>query len=715
MVDMQVPVLTAAQRAALNAAGEYYAAGFMAGASLSLPERYANALVNVYARRPLPAYAGERLFPLSATFPIRPAAGEPEPYFNDFYVCPSIYPPDAHAARLAATTDPDTRAAFAALADLCARLPQTHGWTHSTLQYERILAEGITGYRARIDAALAATADPDAAALYRGLQTLCDGITALCARITAHLDTARGDTPEAEARRQRLLTAYRAGAVVQSARGFFDALLTVALIFALDTYDSPGRFDQYLHPYYERSLAAGELDADEARALIADFWGLVDATNAWNVALGGSTRDGRETANALTVLCLEAARGRRRPNLALRLRRDTPEAVWDAALDNLRAGGGLPALYSEENYQHAMADAHLGLTPEDARDLAFGGCTELMIQGASNVGSLDGDINLAKLLDVTLPDALLTADSFDDVYAAVLRAYRAEVYRFTGVVNEWQRLRGAYYPQMLRTLFTDDCIARGRNFQDGGARYNWSVINIAGMSNVIDALAAVRETVFETREVPAAQLVAALHADFAGFEGLRARLRACPRFGNDHPAVDALAHRLSGDVFDELQRYAPWRGGKFIAGTLMFVTYGWMGAPVGATPDGRGAGEPISDSAGPVQGRDTHGPTAMLRSVTRLQQHRAPGTLVVNARFNASLFDTPEGRAQLKAMIRAYFQLGGMQLQVNVVDQAVLRDAIAHPEQHADLVVRMGGYSEYFTRLDPKLQATVLERTEHAG
>ncbi len=713
MTELQVPVLTAAQLGALNAAGEYYAAGFLTGDDVSLPERYAQALANVYARRPLPAYTGARLYPLSPTFPIRPAAGEPAPLFTDFYVCPGIAPPEAHAARLAETTDPNARAAFTALADLCAQLPWTGGWTHSTLQYARILAEGVSGYRTRVTEALAATADPDAAALYRGLLLLCDGIAALCGRIRAHLAAARGETPAAEANRQRLLAAYAAGAVLQPARGFFDALLTVALIFAFDTYDSPGRFDQYLLPYYERSRAAGEIDADEARALIADFWALLDTADGWNVALGGSTRDGAEASNPLTVLCLEAAAGRRRPNLALRLREDTPDAVWEAALDALRRGGGLPALYSEENYQRALAATHLGVTLADARDLAFGGCTELMIQGASNVGSLDGDINLAKLLDDVLPDALRTAASFADVYDAFLTAYRAEVYRVTGLVCEWQRLRAAYYPQLLRTLFTDDCIDRGRSFQYGGARYNWSILNIVGMSNVIDALAAVREVVFNTGEVPAAELVAALRADFAGFEKLRARLRACPRFGNDAPAVDALAHRLSGEVFAELQRYAPWRGGKFIAGTLMFVTYGWFGAPVGATADGRGSGEPVSDSAGPVQGRDTHGPTAMLRSVAQLQQQRAPGTLVVNIRFAAELFDTPEGRAQLKAMIRTYFHLGGLQLQVNVVDQAVLRDAMAHPDRHADLVVRMGGYSEYFTRLDAPLQASVLARTEH--
>jgi formate C-acetyltransferase len=199
-----------------------------------------------------------------------------------------------------------------------------------------------------------------------------------------------------------------------------------------------------------------------------------------------------------------------------------------------------------------------------------------------------------------------------------------------------------------------------------------------------------------------------------GHEQLRARVAALPKFGNDDAQVDAIAHRLSSLVYREFLDHRPWRGGRFLCGTLMFVTYGWFGRPVGATPDGRRAGSPVGDSAGPVQGRDRSGPTAMLRSVTELDLRHAVGTPVVNLRLAKEMLGSEAARDRVKALVRGYFELGGMQLQINVVDQATLRDAIEHPEEHGDLIVRIGGYSEYFNRLEEDLKWTILERTEHS-
>ncbi|MFC1718700.1 pyruvate formate lyase family protein, partial [Candidatus Poribacteria bacterium] len=269
-------------------------------------------------------------------------------------------------------------------------------------------------------------------------------------------------------------------------------------------------------------------------------------------------------------------------------------------------------------------------------------------------------------------------------------------------------------PQPMRSLLIDDCIDNGREFNAGGARYNWSVINVAGLANVIDSLAAVREVVFEKKEKTGAELLEVLQRNYEGAEAIRQRLEKCPRFGNDDERADEIAEDIAGFVFSEFLRYAPWRGGKFLASCLMFVTYANAGTPVGALPDGRSAGAPLADSAGPVQGRDRNGPTAMLKSVAAIPHYLAPGTLVVNARFTRDFFTTEAGRARLQDLVRTYFDMGGMQLQINVVDQEVLKDAIAHPEKHQDLIVRIGGYSEYFNRLSPALKQTVLERIEHS-
>jgi formate C-acetyltransferase len=389
------------------------------------------------------------------------------------------------------------------------------------------------------------------------------------------------------------------------------------------------------------------------------------------------------------------------------------EPVFDAALDTIATGCGLPALYNEEGYLAALMGFHLNLQDEDLVDFAFGGCTETMVHGKSNVGSLDAGLNLVGILTETLDRELIGAESFDALLAAYTDDVRDAIALLADSVSRDQELKAQHQPQPMRSLLIDNCIDAGQEYNAGGARYNWSVINVGGMANAVDSLSAIRTLVFEMGEVSGAELLAAMRQDFVGYEVLLKQIQGCPRFGNDRPDVDALAAELSESVFKEFQRYAPWRGGKFLPGCLMFVTYARAGEGVMATPDGRLAGEPIADSAGPVQGRDRSGPTAMLNSVTRLAQELAPGTLVVNARFARSMLDSSEQRSRLKGLIRTYFQNGGMQIQINVVDQTVLKDAIVHPERHEDLIVRIGGYSEYFNRLSPALKASVLERTEH--
>lgn len=712
--NMWVPKLHDAHLAALDAAGEHFAAGLFRGDGVSMYERFARAHQHTFRRMELPVYTGGLLYVLHPGDPLHSYVGvNDRMLLKHGYVGLTTWDLDRHRTRLAATQEPVLREAYQGLLEFCERYPQTGGWTHSTIHYERVLREGIAGYRTRIETQHARATDEETCGFYRGLLTLTDAIGELCARVADHLEHLHFDDPLAEERRARLAAMYRDNVVMRPARTFHEAMTATTFLFALDGYDSLGRFDQFMWPYFVQDLDAGRITLDEARAMIAEFWQHIDYALGWNIALGGTTADGLDAANALTRLCLEVGTGQRRPNLALRLRRDTPDQVWNDALECISGGSGIPALYCEETYLRVIKETPLGVRATDRTEYCFGGCTELMVQGCSHVGSLDADINIAWHLEQAIHAYLPTSSTFEEFYQAFLGVYRRHVAEVTEQVNTWQRLRAQVFPQMIRSLLTDDCIDRGRSFHDSGARYNWSILNIGGLSNVIDALAAVREVVFTTGEITGADLCTALQADFAGFAALRARLERCPKFGNDHADVDALAHRLSGEIYGELQRYAPWRGGKFLAGTLMFITYGQAGAAVGALPDGRGAGEPIADSAGPVQGRDRSGPTAMLRSVTRLQHALAPGTLVVNMRLASELFRTPEGRAHVRSLIRSYFDMGGMQVQLNVVDQETLQDAIAYPERHRNLVVRIGGYSEYFIGLDPMLQQTIIERTIH--
>lgn len=701
----------------LYTAGEYLAAGFLELANGTPLRRMARALRRQLEWARLPGWRGEALYPSgafswyaqgSAIFfsyshslvvdrkeLLRRATGDHQQAYVELYEHLSDY------YQVGEPIDPDL--------SLGGR-----NYTHSILNYGRIVREGLIEYERRIEAGLAkavSRGDDERADFYAALADLMAGIRAVHSRCLQELERLKPSEDALLPVWERLFEAL-CHVPWHPARTFYEGLVCINFMYYLDGCDNLGRFDQDLGALYEADLDASRLSEEEGVQLVGQMWANIDATNGWNVAIGGSTPDGTSASNRLTLACLRAVRGRRRPNLALRLTHDTPKEVLEAALDALASGCGLPALYNDPLYLRAIREAHLNVRPDDLAHYAFGGCTELMIHGCSNVGSLDGGINLPLILSQALYEHLPESPTFEIFWEHFATALQTSISRLVQQVNAAQELHARYQPQPIRTLFIDDCLDAGVEFNAGGARYNWSVINVGGLGNVADSLAALREVVYERREVTPEALLAALQANFQGYEDLRQRLMRCPRYGNDQPQADELAHRVARTVFEELRRYAPWRGGRFLPACLMFVTYASAGEPVGATPDGRRAGEPIADSIGPVQGRDRHGPTALIRSVASIPQHLAPGTLVTNFRFARSMF-SGEKRERLKDLIRTYFALGGLQMQITVVDQDTLRDAVAHPERYGDLIVRIGGYSEYWGNLSHALRQTVLERTEH--
>ncbi len=687
----------------LEQAGEPFAAGFMERPQATPLWRMCRGLQRMFETVSLPPYAAEPLYPCAGPL-------YPQPHAVQFHYSASMVVDWGLLDHKVARAESDeVRAALLALKEHLIDYPMVRGYTHSIVNFGRVLREGLDSYERRLH-------EHRALALQRGnashqefceaLLLLLDGLRAFHGRACEML--ARAPGPEA----QRVLAALRQ-VPFGPARGFYEAIVATNFLYYVDGCDDLGRFDQDLWPYYRDDLAAGVITRQEALTWVSQLFANVDACCGWNCAIGGTAEDGSQGCNELTMVCLQAAKGRRRPNLALRLRRDNPEAYWDQALDTISGGTGIPALYNEEEYLRALREAHLGVSESDLPRYAFGGCTELMIHGCSNVGSLDDTLNVLLILEGSLHRHLPQCQTFDEFLAAFKRDLDHEVRALCERVSQDQERKARWQPQPIRTLLVDDCIDNGREFNAGGARYNWSVISLAGLPNTYDSLAAIRLLVFDRAEVTAEELLHALRANYAGCETLRRKLERCPRYGNDEPYVDEIASEVSEHLFREFLRYAPWRGGKFLASCLMFVTYGTFGQEVGATPDGRLARTPVGDSAGAFQGRDRSGPTALLRSVTRVPHHLAPGTLVHNIRFTRRLFDDPAARQQLKSLIRTYFDLGGMQLQINVVDQSLLREALKHPERHRDLIIRVGGYSEYFHRLSPDLQLSVLERVEH--
>lgn len=695
---------------------EFFAAGYFEEQDAAPIRRWSRAVRRRFENRSLSPYNGYLLYPYGPVY-----TGSEDRILSPNYSFTWGYNDTALEAQIANAT-PEEKATLESMRESMRELGTRlnvmrtahtvggRGYTHSVPNYGRVVREGLIEYTRRINEKLVVAQkrqDTDRIDFYIGLLDVIAGIECWHKRI---LDYLREVCPDEYCK--RLISAYEQ-VPLKPARSFFEAMIAYNFTYYLDDCDNPGRVDQELFPYYERDLASGETTHQEAVDLIRCLWENADVNSGWSAAIGGTTSAGEPGYNELTVACLEAAHKIRRPNLQLHIRKDMPQEVWDAALDAIATGCGLPALYNEEEFLRSLREAHLGISEQDIGWYNGGGCTETMIHGCSNVGSLDAGINLPLILDQTLQKNLASADSFDELVKAYKDDVADIVIEIAQDVNADQEVKAKLRPQPMRSLLMDDCIDNGREFNAGGARYNWSVVNVAGLGNTIDSLAAIREVVFEKKEITGAQLAEVLRKNYGGEDSLRQRLERCPRFGNDDQGADDIASDIAGFVFSEFLRYAPWRGGKFLASCLMFVTYADAGAHVGALPDGRLAGAPLADSAGPVQGRDVNGPTAMLKSVASIPHHLAPGTLVINARFTADFFKGEAKRNKLRDMIKAYFSMGGMQLQINVVDQEILRDAIENPEKHQDLIVRIGGYSEYFNRLSPALKQTVLERTEH--
>lgn len=723
----------------LHELGEWAALGFYEGLELPHPRAYGLAFRRLYENQPVRVPDDRLLIPCEPFFEARNMDSHGE-WTGSSFIC-NFNHNSGLDTRPAIAEEKKKRfpqhAAFidTLLADLRPRLPHFGGYTHSNPDIRRVVSEGVDAMEAELDRELAAVqAQADEATALHLLLALKDyttGVRCYYQRTLAALRAARDLATGA--RHDDLTTIVTAfeGCFLCPSQTFVQGLLAVNLTWMLDGCDSIGRVDQALGDLFERDIEAGTLDLRLARRLIDELWRNFERFNGWNLQIGGRRADGSDGCNALTrEFVLACGRNRfRRPNVAFRVTRDTPDNLLSEALKALAEGSGRPALYNDDLYIETLLSLDLGLTPADATEIGFGGCTETMIAGLSNCGSLEGTINLAKALELALHNGVdpntgnqagPATGRFEDLgdFKAFMEAVKAQIRdqttRFANSANTaLQRRFREGDPKLYRTFFTRDCVRNHRSFEAGGARYNWSVVTYQGIANLIDGVAAVKHCVFERGEVAKEALLPALKADFAGYEQVLGPLQAAPKFGNDDPSVDRVGAAIMDFACRELLGHRTVRGGRFLPSCIVFATYAQAGEAVGATPDGRRAGTPLNDSVGAVAGRDTHGPTALLNSVSALPMHLAAGTPVLNLRFQKETLQRADGRRAVGALIRAFFGRGGMQIQLSVISRADMLAAQATPEQHRDLLVRIGGYSEYFTRLSPALQNSVIARTEY--
>jgi len=295
------------------------------------------------------------------------------------------------------------------------------------------------------------------------------------------------------------------------------------------------------------------------------------------------------------------------------------------------------------------------------------------------------------------------------VYTAQVEAFSK---RLTDAANVVQKAHAGTSPNLLRSLFVKDCIEKGQDFKAGGPRYNHGQILTQGIANTADSLAVIKKLVFGERRITIDELLDAMDEDFPSEPFRQMLIHEAPKFGNDDDSVDSLAAQVIDHFYRHLNTYQTWRGGVFSGGSIVFVRAVSFGSKTGATPDGRKAHTPLADSVGPTQGRDERGPTAMFNSLAKVPQILAQSTYVLNVKFTPQVIQ--ENRDKIIALFQTYFRKGGQQIQVNVIDREALLRAKSHPEQYNNLIVRVGGFSDYFARLSPDLQDDVIARTEHS-
>ncbi len=522
----------------------------------------------------------------------------------------------------------------------------------------------------------------------------------------------------------------------------------LGVITELNTWDSfnPGRLDQHLNPFYQKGLTEGTLTEDSARELLQSFWVKFNnqpappkvgvtalESNTYTdfclINVGGVTETGEDASNDMTYLILDVIEEMRllQPSSMVQISRKNPDRMVKRALKIIRTGYGQPSLFNTDALIPEMV--RQGKTIEDARNGGASGCVETGAFGKESY-ILTGYFNIPKVLEITLHNGFdprtekqigiesgdpAEFESFDDLYFAFEKQLRHFIdikIRGNRVI---ERLWAQVLPAPFMSVLIDDCISSGKDYNDGGARYNSSYIQGVGLGTITDSLTALKYHVFDNKTVSLTDYIDMLKGNFAGHDKFRRQLLVeTPKYGNDDDYADDILRRVFESYFGTIDGRPNTKGGHYRVNLLPTTCHVYFGAVCGATPDGRECGVPLSEGISPVQGADRFGPTAVIKSASKIDHLRTGGTLL-NQKFTPQLLDNEDGVTKVMHLIRSYFKLDGHHIQFNVVTAETLKKAQAEPEKFRDLIVRVAGYSDYFVDLGDDLQNEIIHRTEHSN
>jgi pyruvate formate-lyase/glycerol dehydratase family glycyl radical enzyme len=519
----------------------------------------------------------------------------------------------------------------------------------------------------------------------------------------------------------------------------------LGVITELNTWDSfnPGRLDQHLLSFYKRDIAAGTITPERARELLQSFWikfnnqpappkvGVTaQESNTYTdfclINVGGVKQDGSDGANELSYLILDVIEEMRllQPSSMVQISKKSPNRLLNRALEIIRTGYGQPSLFNTDAIIAELL--RQGKSPEDARDGGASGCVEAGAFG-KEAYILTGYFNIVKVLEITLHNGIdprttekigletgepASFETFDQFYSA----FEDQLAHFVSIKIKGnliiERLWAKYLPAPFLSVLVDDCVANGTDYNAGGARYNSSYIQGVGLGSVTDCLAAIKFYVYDHPTVTLPRLVNVLRDDFASDPELQKTLQQdAPKYGNDDKYPDELSRRVFESYFGLIDGRPNTRGGHHRINLLPTTCHIYFGSVVGAMPDGRSAGTPLSEGISPVQGGDRQGPTAVMNSAAGIDHLRTGGTLL-NMKFTPQLLQDQDGLDKLAHLVRTYFTMDGHHVQFNVVTAETLRRAQKEPHKHRDLIVRVAGYSDYFVDLTDALQDEIIRRTE---
>lgn len=624
----------------------------------------------------------------------------------------------------------------------------------------KIYREGLLDFKTDIEAALAGLDymnDPAAYDKQEELKAMAASVDAVVGFARRHAGKARelAQKEKDPARKKELerIAEVCDRVPAHAPRDFWEALqaywfVHLGVITEYNTWDSfnPGRLDQHLWPFYQKGLADGTLTKESARELLEAFWvkfnnqpappkvGVTAEesgtyTDFALINLGGLKEDGTDGVNDLSYLILDIIEEMRilQPSSMVQISAKGPDAFLLRALKIVKTGFGQPSIFNTDAIVQELV--RQGKSVVDARNGGCSGCVEAGAFG-KEAYILTGYFNLPKVFEITLNNGvdprtgkrigLETGDAasfktFDELF----EAFRRQIRHFVDIKirgsNVIEKLYATYLPAPFLSVLVDDCVKTGKDYHAGGARYNSNYIQGVGVGTITDILSAIRYNVYDQAHFTMAELLAALKSDFAGYEALRQRvLNRTPKFGNDDDYADSLMTRVFEAYFEAVDGRPTPRGGSYRINLLPTTAHIYFGKMTGATADGRLAGDAVSEGVSPVQGADRKGPTAVIKSLGKMDHIRTGGTLL-NQKFTPQLLADDTGLNGLKDLVRSYFRLMGHHVQFNVVTADILRTAQAQPEKYRDLIVRVAGYSDYFVDLGQDLQNEIIARTEQTG